>query len=199
MADVEPQSNTIMDHIWTIVAAVGGLIVGMVAGLLLFVAIRNREKFLWWHYISTRHCDGDSNEKAEDYCINFSKMSNNNAKPPPPRPTTPPLTKLNPTTPQTRKITDSPVLTKYTSTTSRHRRSNSSGGSFSIQIADPACSHLNNVKHTVPVEECISNSDRQRFGKNVLSRQVSKDYPMPSREGSVSYQAQNNSLIFTDP
>ena len=195
--DLQPDS--IMDNIWTIVAAVGGLIVGMVLGLLLFAAIRNREKFLWWHCLSRRHYDGDSDEKCEDYCIDFTKVPEqniNNAKPLPPRPTTPPLTKLNPTTPL--KITDSPVLTKYTST-SRHRRSNSSGGSFNIQPADQACLHLNNVKHTVHVEESVSNSDRQRYGKNMISRQISKDYPMPSKETSVSYRAQTNSLGFTDP
>ena len=195
--DVELQPDSIMDHIWTIVAAIGGLIVGMVVGLLLFAAIRNREKFLWWHYLSRRHCDDDSDEKSDDYSID--KYINNNTKPLPPRPTTPPLTKLNPVTaPHAMKITDSPILTKYTST-SRHRRSNSSGGSLGVQVADQTCFHLNNVKHTMHVEESVSNNDRQRYGKNVISRQISKDYPMPSKESSVSYQAQTNSLVFTEP
>ena len=204
MGGLEPEPASIMDHIWTIVAGVGGLIVGMVVGLLLFAAIRNREKFLWWHYLLHRHCDSDSDEKREDYCIDLNtcklpEQSINNFKPLPPRPTTPPLTKLNPTAPHTMKITDSPILTKYTST-SRHRRSNSSGGSLGIQTADQAGLHLNNVKHTVHVEESVSNSDRQRYGKNMVSRQISKDYPpMPSKEGSISYQVRSGSLVFTDP
>ena len=195
--------SSAMDHIWTIVAAVGGLIVGVVVGLLLFAAVRNREKFVWWNYLSRRHYDNDSNEKCDNFCVSPNKvyetdMPVNNAKPLPPRPTTPPLTKLNPTSPQTKKITDSPVLTKYT-TTPRHRRSNSSGGSFAIQAADLASSHMNNVKHTVHVEESVSNSDRQRFGKNVISRQISQDYPVQMRDGSIGYLSQTNSTIFTEP
>lgn len=194
---VKPQSDSISDNIWTITAAAGGLIVGLVLGLLLFAAIRNREKFLWWHCLSRRRYDFTSQDKEDLYFGASSDSNQNNyTKPPPPRPTTPPLTKLNPTTPQSRKITDSPILTKYTPT-GRHRRSCSSGGFIAMQPSDQSFLHFNNIKHTIHVEETVSNSDRQHYGKNIASRQISKDYPEQSRSTSVGYHAKTSSLDFS--
>ena len=45
----ESQDHPLFDHLWTTVAAVGGLLVGSVTGLLLFATIRNREKFIRCH------------------------------------------------------------------------------------------------------------------------------------------------------
>lgn len=197
---VSTQSPDSPDFIWPIVAGVGGLVVGIFFGIVLFALIRNRHNFIW----SPRNRRGDyavsydngkeprSNgaaEKADSWLNNseYSKPAN--------RPSTPPLTKLNPTsTPSLSRVTDSPVLTKYQKDRG-HSRSQSSGGMNPFTTynnhADP------NLKTTVVVEEKVTNRDRERFGHNMVSRQISKEYPMtntPARYTTVEYHARSGSL-----
>ena len=147
--------------------------VGIFFGIVLFALIRNRHNFIWsprnrrGNYAVSYENDkvprsNGTAEKAESWMNNseYSKPAN--------RPSTPPLTKLNPTsTPSLHRVTDSPVLTKYQHERG-HSRSQSSGGLNPFTTynnhADP------NLKTTVLVEEKITNRDRERFGQSQISK-----------------------------
>ena len=182
---------------------------GVVIGLLLFALVRNRNKYLWGKLLSrNNHYDfSEGEEKIQRQYETNNNMElktvyNNtlecNGKLPPARPSTPPLTKLNPTSGSQlpHKVTDSPVLSKYSNTDRKHNRSMSSGGSFAFPGFEPITAPPvvgspmgNNLRETYYIEESVSNNERQKYGKNVVGRQLSKEYPMsvgPSINGTHS-------------
>jgi hypothetical protein len=198
------------DHTWTIVAACGGTIVGIVIGFLLFAVIRNKDKFCWGKYLSRRRRYDFNDEESKTYELpnNYSKVTQFE------RSSTPPLSKLNPIpniTPQ--KVTDSPILTKYANTKKHHSRSLSSGGQLpmfpmaapaptygtppAIKLGSPVLTSPmvgSNLRKTFHVEQPITNSERQRYGKNMIERQLSKEYPMDATPGSNSFHMKTFSL-----
>ena len=199
------------------VAGCGGLIVGIAVGLVLFALIRNRNKFIWYKLCSRRsryNFDDKTEEPYEMGRVNNEKPVESNSKKNnyveyskvPPRPSTPPLSKLNPSS-QPGKVTDSPVLTKYSKTGKTHNRSMSSGGQFppivGITGYEPSpfyspvheTSMRGNIRQTFHVEETISNTDRQKYGKNMVSKQLSREYPIMDTN---SHHAKSGSLDLGD-
>uniref|UniRef100_A0A1X7V831 Sema domain-containing protein n=1 Tax=Amphimedon queenslandica TaxID=400682 RepID=A0A1X7V831_AMPQE len=192
----EPTVGTVNDasieeHTWTIVAGAGGLTVGIVVGVLLFALIRNKNRFCWGKFLSrNRRCHWDDDGEKGSYELGPTKPDyppKNNAHDyckVPVRSTTPPLSKLNPTP----KITDSPVLTKYTNTGSgrRHNRSMSHGGQFlpngahhPVAGSPIAGSPMgNNLRTTFHVDEPVPNPEYEKYGHNMIGRQISREYPM---------------------
>ncbi len=178
---------------------IGGacFLVGIAFGIVLFACIRNKDKFIWGKMLSrNRRLNFESdNEKCTQYEMRNTKLDaypKNNEydyikETTPNRPSTPPLTKLNPSS-LPGKVTDSPVLSKYTKTGKTHNRSMSSGGQFPISftIADSPSRHSpvpespvrKNMRNTFHVEEGVSNNERQKYGKNIVSKQLSREYPM---------------------
>ena len=178
---------------------------GVVIGLLLFALVRNRNKYLWGKLLSrNNHYDFSQGEEKiqrqyesnNSASMELKTMYNNamecNGKVQPARPSTPPLTKLNPTNSQPRKVTDSPVLSKYSNTDRKHNRSMSSGGSYAFPGFEPITAPpmgSPNLRETYYIEESLSNFERQKYGKNFVGRQLSKEYPMsvgPSVTGTHS-------------
>lgn len=186
-------------------AGVGGLVVGAALGIVFFAVLRNHKNFCWsprnrrGDYDVTEYKDqvyDDMPRKADNWKNNYE------GGPPLPRPSTPQLTKLNPTGnhPIVVKVTDSPVLSKYRQSNG-HSRSHSSGGQNPVFGAyeNPAYNnhHGNpNLKSTVMVEEVVTNRDRVLFGPNVVGRQMSKEFPVQSspHHMKVGYHAKTGSL-----
>ena len=195
---------------------IGGacFIAGIAFGIVVFACIRNKDKFIWGKMLSrNRRLNFDNDDEK---CNNQYEMCNtknddfqkNNGyeytKETTPRPSTPPLTKLNPTS-QPGKVTDSPILSKYTTTAGKtHNRSMSSGGRFpmSFPIIDTPPHHSpvpespvrKNIRNTFHIEEGVSNNERQKYGKNIVSKQLSREYPMSYSDGSPYFHAKTNSL-----
>lgn len=196
-------------HTEALVAGAGGLIVGVVVGFLLFALLRNKNRFCWGKFIPSRrrryHYDDDQ-EKGVTYELSVKHgdyQHKNNATEytkVPQRSTTPPLTKLNPAP---NKITDSPVLSKYTNTGRTHNRSRSFGGQFlpSNGITPHPVSNTpmgSNLRATFHVDEPVPNAEYEKYGHNMVGRQLSKEYPMvtPNRMvvGSFPHHVKTNSL-----
>ena len=179
-------------------------LVGIAFGIVTFACLRNKDKFIWGKMLSRnrRLNFSEDHEKCNgqyEMCTTKgSEYEKNNAfdyaKDHTPRPSTPPLTKLNPTGSMPGGITDSPVLSKYTPTGRQgHARSFSSGGQFPLPtLADTPTRHSpvpespirKNLRNTFHLEEGVSNSDRQRYGKNVVSKQLSREYPMTNGDAN---------------
>ena len=184
---------------------------GIAFGVVVFACLRNKDKFIWGKMLSrNRRLNFDEEEpkynRYEMYPTKGDEYEKNNAfdyvKDSTPRPSTPPLTKLNPTT-QPGRVTDSPVLSKYTKTGRGHNRSLSSGGQFPVSFPNPHETSgyhspvpespiRKNIRNTFHIEEGVSNIDRQRFGKNVVSKQLSREYPMTMNDSSTHFHS--NSL-----
>ena len=181
-------------------------------GFLLFALIRNKNRFRWGKFLSrrNRYRYDDDGEKGSyelepakpDYCQKNNAQEYSKV---PQRSTTPPLSKLNPTP---NKITDSPVLTKYTNTGSgrRHNRSLSHGGQFlpSNGTHHPVSSSPmgNNLRTTFHVDEPVPNPEYEKYGHNMIGRQISKEYPMVTPNMMVvppfPHHAKTNSLDLDD-
>lgn len=192
---------------------------GVAFGIVIFACLRNKDKFIWGKMLSRnrrlnfsedneKYCNGD----YEMYPTKIDEYEKNNAhdfvKDSTPRPSTPPLSKLDPTS-QPGKVTDSPVLSKYTPTgKSSHNRSFSSGGMQFPPMpvllpTESSCSPVpdspirNNMRNTYHIEEGVSNVDRQKYGKNVVSKQLSREYPMAYNDATMNgstFHAKTNSL-----
>ena len=198
---VRPVSEQQEDHTWTIVAGGGGLIVGVVLGLILFALIRNKDKFCWGRFLSRRQRYNFDDDEKQYEMPTLIKTERNNADYTKSfqRSSTPPLSKLGqPTSMTPEKVTDSPILSKYTNTGKTHNRSMSSGGQilpFTIPTngtSTPLSSPMGpNLRKTFHVEEPVTNTQRQKYGKNVVGRQLSKEYPMNPNGG---YHMKTNSL-----
>lgn len=184
-------ANTIEEHIWTIVAGIGGLILGVVIGVLLFALIRNKNRFRWGKFLSRRQrYDFDGEKGTTSYELSPTKLDQKNNSVEyskvPQRSSTPPLSKLNPNGVPL-KVTDSPVLTKYSNTGRRHNRSMSSGcpvphfiptnGTSTPLASSPMGPNLRTTFH---VEEPVPNTQYQKYGHNMVGRQFSREYPMSS-------------------
>ena len=170
-------------------------------GLICFALIRNKDRFCWGKFFSRRNGYNYDEEKIDDdyEMTQTHKMPdtrNNSYSKVPQRPSTPPLTKLNPTLANggpSHKVTDSPVLSKYSNPERTHSRSMSSGGQFiptlfPVPTNGTTLSPIgSNLRHTFHVEEPVNNSQRQKFGKNMVGRQLSKEYPM-----TTSFHAHTN-------
>ena len=208
-------------HTYTLCGVGGaGLVVGIALGMILFACLRNKDKFIWGKLLSRnrRLNFNEDHDKHISYNNNTYEMQEktmdiekNNLgdyeKPLLGRPSTPPLTKNNPAT---QPGMESPVLSKYTKTGKTHNRSLSSGGQFPLPPLGPPPSFetctsghhspvpespiSKNTRYTYHVEEGVSNSDRQKWGKNMVSKQLSREYPVTASENSGFFHSHSNSL-----
>lgn len=196
LVKIEPSVNNVSeinpeDHTWTYVAGGGGLTIGIVIGLILFALMKNKDKFCWGKFFSRRRRYNYNDDEGQNkYEMTYYKVDRNNAEYSKgfQRSSTPPLSKNQPPSNVIDKVQESPVLSKYTSTGNKtHNRSLSSGGPIVLpfSLPNPTSSPLSspmgpNLRKTFHVEEPVKNTERQKYGKNVVGRQLSKEYPMNS-------------------